>query len=124
MNILSSQIFIQSVTGFDSRAYDEGARIIEHIANTMGGRTAMIGFLKYLHRNYAFKPFTTMDFLNYLKDYSGLDYVDEFKQWLFSGENISSTTQVGSYVINKHMVNISPPPHILKKYPELQNGGR
>jgi hypothetical protein len=110
--------------GFDSRAYDEGARIIEHIANTMGGRTAMIGFLKYLHRNYAFKPFTTMDFLNYLKDYSGLDYVDEFKQWLFSGENISSTTQVGSYVINKHMVNISPPPHILKKYPELQNGGR
>jgi hypothetical protein len=108
--------------GFDSRAYDEGARMFEHIAGSIGGRTSMIEFLKYLIKNYSFKPFSTMDFLRYLKDYSGLDYTDEFKQWLFSGENISDTTRINNYIQKKHEVMIVPPPEILDSYPNLQKG--
>ncbi len=107
--------------GFDGRAYNEGAQMLEHIALNMGSRQAMISFLKYVHENYSFKPFTTLEFVQYLKDYSGLDYEDNFKQWLFSGETVNKTSTTNEN-IKKHEVNFTPPQSILNKYENLKKG--
>jgi len=71
--------------GFDARAYDEGSHIMQAVAERLGGRQEMIGFLSYLYLNYAFSPFTTFEFLEYLKNYSGIDMKNEFTNWLYNG---------------------------------------
>ena len=63
-----------------------------------------------------------MDFLDYLKDYSGIDMKDDFKKWLYSGEEVVSTTSVDYYVERKHRLVMIPPPSILKKYNDLKGG--
>lgn len=73
--------------GFDIRAYEEGARIMEAVAQELGGREGMIGFLHYLVKHYTFSPFTTRDFLDYLDDYAGIDMRDRFDGWLYSNFN-------------------------------------
>ena len=45
--------------GFDRRAYDEGARIIQAVAEEMGGREQAVAFFSHLHRTRFFDPFTT-----------------------------------------------------------------
>ncbi|MFC1851724.1 hypothetical protein ACFL27_16155 [candidate division CSSED10-310 bacterium] len=101
--------------GFDTRAYDEGAHIMEAVAQEVGGREVMISFLKYVHQNYTFSPFNTMDFVTYLNDYTGVDMRDRFRQWLYSEEEsyyqqkISGDKQI-------YRVNMTPPEHILRKY--------
>lgn len=108
--------------GFDLRAYNEGARIIQHIAVNLGGRKETIDFLSYVHKNYSFKPFTTIDFIKYLKDYSGLDYKDYFNNWVFSGEDTSGNFIRTKKFTTKHEVEITPPHSILNKYEEFRNG--
>jgi hypothetical protein len=75
--------------GFDIRAYYEGSRIMQAVAQQLGGREEMLAFLSYLHLNYSFAPFSTFDFLDYLKIYSGIDMTPSFRQWLY-GINIYS----------------------------------
>ena len=47
--------------GFDRRAYDQGARIMQAVATEMGGRERMVRFLRDLHARRSFDPFTTWD---------------------------------------------------------------
>ena len=72
--------------GFDSRAYNQGARIFQAVALELGGRDQMIGFLRYLHQQYSFLPFSTIDLIDYLDDYAGIDMYDHFNNWVFNGE--------------------------------------
>jgi hypothetical protein len=114
-NIVSGRTPI--AVGFDRRAYDDGARIIQAAALELGGRNAMIGFLEYLHQNYSFSPFNTFDFLDYLEDYSGIHMHDSFLDWLYNGERTyySSESDSVSYD-NRKEVDMTPPPEILRKY--------
>jgi len=82
-------------TGFDTRAYNEGARIIEAVARELGGRQQMIAFLAHLHRNHSFRPFNTFDLLAYLKEYSGIDMTDHFLNWLYFGQRTYYSTTPG-----------------------------
>jgi hypothetical protein len=103
--------------GFDLRAYDEGARIIQSVAFEIGGRNAMISFLSYLHQNYFFAPFSTWEFLDYLENYSGLDMRDQFSDWLYMGEE-SPPASVLEFRPHMKKVDMTPPRIILKKYAE------
>jgi hypothetical protein len=105
--------------GFDHRAYDEGAHIMEAVARELGGRNGMIAFLRYLHSNYSFSPFTTLDFLNYLEEYSGVDMTDRFLNWLYQGEQTSSPTRTSSsssHFMQRDKVDMTPPQLLLQKY--------
>jgi hypothetical protein len=103
--------------GFDTRAYTYGPHIIEAVARELGGRDEMIAFLKYIHTNYIFSPFTTRDFLDYLEDYAGVDMRDRFSMWVYSGIPISAAAAASTDAfILKHEVDLTPPKSILQKY--------
>jgi hypothetical protein len=103
--------------GFDARAFDEGAHIIQAVANELGGRDQMIAFLRYLCQNYAFSPFTTMDFVDYLRNYSGVDMRQHFLNWLYTEGASGTPDAAATYrIIQKHKPIIKPPESILKKY--------
>jgi hypothetical protein len=108
--------------GFDRRAYGIGSRILEAVATDLGGRSQMIGFLRYLHLNYSFAPFTTLDFLDYLEEYSGVDLRSSFAFWLYTDEsqdtaNIArSAGQPSRNPAHEKEPDLTPPPQILKKY--------
>jgi aminopeptidase N len=109
--------------GFDRRAYDEGARIFQAVAVELGGRGAMIGFLRYLHQNYTFAPFTTIDLLDYLEDYAGVDMHDRFIDWLYNGDRTyyaAVSTSSSPPLPQGRKVDLTPPEAILKKYTHRQ----
>jgi hypothetical protein len=103
--------------GFDGRAYDEGAQIMQAVAEKLGGRDQMIDFLSYLYRNHVFSPYTTMDFVDYLRDYSGIDMRQRFLNWLYSdGAEGTPDAAATSRIVQKHKIRMKPPESILKKY--------
>jgi hypothetical protein len=105
--------------GFDLRAYDEGARVMEAVARELGGRTAMIAFLRYVHQLKQFVPFTTWDFLDFLEDYSGLDMGDQFNNWLFLGsETYRPNESIFRYSLQSS--DLAPPGPVLEKYTRLK----
>ncbi len=116
-NIVSGRSAV--AVGFDRRAYAEGAQIIQAVAVRLGGRQEMIAFLSYLYRNYAFAPYTTIGFLDYLREYSGVNMRDDFLGWLYSDEQ---TTAVGAAstrfngMTEQEKVNMTPPQSLLRKY--------
>ena len=71
--------------GFSTLAYSDGASIMQAIADRLGGTDAMTGFLRYVVDRYSFAPFTTLDFVGFLKDYSGVDLRAQFLNWLYNG---------------------------------------
>jgi hypothetical protein len=105
--------------GFDLRAYDEGARMMEAVARELGGRAAMISFLRYVYQLKQFTPFTTWDFLDFLEDYSGLDKRDQFNNWLFLGsETFRVDRWTSRYALQSS--DLAPPGPVLKKYTPLK----
>jgi hypothetical protein len=70
--------------GFDRRAYDQGARVIQAVAAEMGGRDRMVGFLSHLHATRSFDPFTTWDLADEILAFSGRDFRDRFRLWLYT----------------------------------------
>jgi len=112
-NIVSGRSSI--AVGFDSRAYNEGARMMQTVANLLGGRQNMIGFLRYLQENYAFNPFTTRDFVKYLKEYANIDMTSYFTNWVFNGQ-AESHSLVDQQVNQLNRVDMTPPGSILIKY--------
>jgi hypothetical protein len=76
--------------GFDRRAYDEGARIIESVAREMGGREQMVAFLRHLHQRRRFDPFTTMTLAGEIRAFSGADFHERFRQWLYSDTEVAA----------------------------------
>jgi aminopeptidase N len=71
--------------GYSNFAYSDGAAIIQALADRLGGTEPMRLFLRYIYDRYLFKPFTTMDFVTYFRDYSGLDLRTQFERWLYQG---------------------------------------
>jgi hypothetical protein len=69
--------------GFDRRAYDQGARVIQAVAAEMGGRGLMIDFLRDLHSRRSFDPFTTWDLADEIQAWSGASFHERFRQWLY-----------------------------------------
>ncbi len=109
--------FSPVAVGFDARAFDEGARIIQAVAKELGGRSQMIAFLRYLYQNYVFSPFTTMDFVDYLRNFSGVDMRQRFLNWLYTRGASGTPDASSTYrTIKKHKVIMKPPESILKKY--------
>ncbi|MCP5052110.1 MAG: M1 family metallopeptidase [bacterium] len=107
--------------GFDLRAYSKGARIMEAVAQELGGRAKMIAFLRHLYRTYSFKPFTTQGFLAHLKAYSGVDMTDRFLDWAYMKEETTPPAGVSSRKrprlgISQITANLTPPAKLLKKY--------
>jgi hypothetical protein len=92
--------------GFDRRAYDEGARIIQAVAEEMGGREQTVAFLRHLHLNRSFDPFTTLDLAGEIQAWSGADFHDRFAQWLYSGTSTASERPAPTWL---HRVDLTPP---------------
>jgi aminopeptidase N len=69
--------------GFDRRAYDDGARILQAMAADVGGRERMVRFLGDLHRRRTFDPFTTWDLADELQAAGGRDVRERFGRWLY-----------------------------------------
>jgi hypothetical protein len=70
--------------GFDERAYDEGARVMQAVAAQLGGRDRMVRFLRDLHARRSFDPFTTWDLADEIQSRSGFDVHERFRLWLYS----------------------------------------
>ncbi len=101
--------------GFDVRAYYQGTQIIETMAQLLGGRSAMAGFLADLHRRHAFAPFTTMELAEYFRLYSGIDLSHEFQEWFFSGDG-AETALVAVPAGCTSPPDLTPPDEILRRY--------
>ncbi len=116
-NIVSGRSAV--AVGCDLRAYEEGSRIIEAMARKLGGRQGMLDFIKYLHLNYSFAPFTTRKFVDYFKEYSGVDMHSQFSTWVYKDTGTVSAHQARSAVPPNpahQPVNFTPPDHIQQKY--------
>lgn len=101
--------------GFDDRAYNEGAQIIEYCSEIAGGRDNFISFLSYLYGKYTFSPFNTFGLVEYFRDYSGIDLNSKFLNWLYNG--VQSYYSSSSHIREKyHKVDLTPPEWIVKKY--------
>jgi hypothetical protein len=71
--------------GYSNLAYSDGARIVQYLADRLGGTDRMGQFLRYVYERYAFTPFTTIDFVSYYRDFSGIDVKPQFENWLYRG---------------------------------------
>jgi hypothetical protein len=69
--------------GFDRRAYDQGARILQAVAAEMGGRARMVAFLRDVHARRSFDPFTTWDLADETRTSGGVDVRERFRLWLY-----------------------------------------
>jgi hypothetical protein len=93
--------------GFDRRAYDEGARIIQAVAEELGGRAAAVTFLRHLHETRSFDPFTTMDLVAEIQAWSGADFHERFRRWLYDDTAAAASTE--SPYDWLHEVDMTPP---------------
>jgi aminopeptidase N len=93
--------------GFDRRAYDEGARIIQAVAEELGGRKQAVAFLRHLHRTRRFDPFTTVTLVDEIRAFSGKDFHQRFRHWLYSDtESAAAVESPHSWL---HQVDMTPP---------------
>jgi aminopeptidase N len=69
--------------GFDRRAYDEGARVMQAVATELEGRDRMVRFLRDLHARRSFDPLTTWDLADEIQAWGGLDMHERFRLWLY-----------------------------------------
>ena len=105
--------------GFDRRAYNEGARMMEAVARELGGRVAMIAFLSHVYQLKQFLPFTTWEFLDFLEDYSGVDMRSQFNDWLFLGSEAYRPSE-GIFRHALQPSDLAPPRAVLEKYTPLK----
>jgi hypothetical protein len=99
--------------GFDRRAYDEGARIIQAVAMEMGGRARGVEFLRQLHQRRRFDPFTTVDLANEILAFSGADFHERFGRWLYN--ETAATAGAGPHDW-LHQVDLTPPETVRRRY--------
>jgi hypothetical protein len=93
--------------GFDIRAYDEGARIIQAVADEIGGREPAVAFFSDLHRRRFFDPFTTQELASEILAWSGADFRARFDQWLYSGSGAAAAPSGRPHEL--HRVDLTPP---------------
>jgi hypothetical protein len=101
--------------GFDTRAYDEGARIFQAVAEGLGGRPAMIAYLRLLHQDRLFVPMTTMGLVGHLREATGLDVEERFLRWLYTVEPTTAARAASPHVW-LHQVDLTPPEAIRARY--------
>jgi hypothetical protein len=78
--------------GFDRRAYDQGSRVMQAVASAMGGREPMVAFLRDLHARRSFDPFTTWDLVDEIRAWSGQDFEERFRLWLYTSPGAAHAT--------------------------------
>jgi hypothetical protein len=71
--------------GFDTRAYQEGARVFQAVAGELGGREPMVRFLRHLHESRTFQPFTTWQLADEIQAWGAVSFHDRFRLWLYQG---------------------------------------
>jgi hypothetical protein len=98
--------------GWDYRAYEVGAQIMQAIAVQLGGSESFIRFLSYLHRHHAFSPFNAMEMADILQAYAGIDMHARFLSWLYSQE----TPAAAANSSQSKEANLDPPVAIMNKY--------
>jgi hypothetical protein len=81
-----------AAVGFDRRAYDEGSRVMQAVAVGMGGRERMAAFLRDLHARRSFDPFTTWDLVDEIRAWSGQDFEERFRLWLYTSPGAARAT--------------------------------
>lgn len=101
--------------GFDTRAYRQGANIMGAVAEELGGVTEMVEFLNYLHNNYFFRPYTTLEFVENIKLFGNVNMYDKFIQWVYNNEP-QSKLKVQAEIDSRHKVDMTPPEEIRQKY--------
>jgi hypothetical protein len=95
--------------GFDRRAYDEGARIVQAVAAELGGRERMVGFLRDLHARRSFDPLTTWDLADEIQARSGLDVHERFRLWLYQTPGVEAASPAASAWEWLHRVDMTLP---------------
>ena len=95
--------------GFDPRAYDDGARIMQAVATGMGGRDRMVRFLRDLHARRSFDPFTTWDLADEIEAWNGLDVRERFGLWLYQSPRAQAAAPAPSAWDWLHQVDLSLP---------------
>jgi hypothetical protein len=101
--------------GFDRRAYDEGARIIQAVAMEMGGRGRAVEFFSQLHQRRRFDPFTTVDLANEILAFSGADFHERFGRWLYNETGVTAEATTGAYDW-LHRVDLTPSETVRRRY--------
>jgi hypothetical protein len=76
--------------GFDRRAYDQGARVFQAVADEIGGRDRMIDFLRSVHARRSFDPFTTWQLADEIRSETGADFRERFRLWLYQGPHAAA----------------------------------
>jgi hypothetical protein len=95
--------------GFDRRAYDEGARVIQAVAAGLGSRGRMVLFLRDLHARRSFDPFTTWDLADEIRRASGLDFRERFGLWLYQSPGAGAAAPAPSAWEWLHRVDVALP---------------
>ena len=95
--------------GFDRRAYDQGARIMQAVATEMGGRDRMVRFLRDLHARRSFDPFTTWDLADEIRSSSGVDVREQFRLWLYQSPATQAAAPAPSAWDWLHRVDLALP---------------
>jgi hypothetical protein len=95
--------------GFDRRAYDEGARIVQAVAAELGGRDHMVRFLRDLHARRSFDPFTTWDLADEIQAWDGSDVHERFRLWLYQAPGAQAAAPPPAAWDWLHQVNMALP---------------
>ena len=95
--------------GFDRRAYDEGARIVQAVAAELGGRDRMLRFLRDLHARRSFDPLTTWDLADEVRAWSGSDVHERFRLWLYQAPGAPAAAAAPSPWDWLHRVDMALP---------------
>ena len=102
--------------GFDRRAYQEGAQVVQALARDLGGREPAVAWLRQVHAQHSFAPFTTMDFAGFLRQDRGLDATERLQRWLYSP---AGTTTLGARPGDWDwidQVDLTPPEAVRRRY--------
>jgi aminopeptidase N len=101
--------------GFSTLAYSDGASIMQAVADRLGGTDRMTDFLRYVVDRHTFAPFTTLDFVGFLREYSGVDLRTQFLNWLYNGRD-PGTAAAGSLAAEAERKKLDlDPPWILRR---------
>jgi hypothetical protein len=95
--------------GFDRRAYDEGARVMQAVATELEGRDRMVRFLRDLHARRSFDPLTTWDLADEIQAWGGLDVHERFRLWLYQSPGAQAAVPAPSTWEWLHRVDMSLP---------------